>query len=55
MCNRDLFKNQTAFLVFFLLPHQIKNPVTGSEAQIKLTIKAIIFVGKPKMDPTWMS
>lgn len=39
---------------FFLyrLPHQTINPVTGNDAQIKLTMNARIFPGKPKIAPT---
>lgn len=40
---------------FFLLPHQIKNPVTGKLAAIKLAKKARILPGIPKMAPTCIS
>lgn len=45
---------QVKLLTFFFLflPYQIIKPVTGKLAQSKLTIKAIILVGKPKIDPT---
>ena len=35
--------------------YQMKKPVTGREAAIKLARKANILPGSPKMDPTWIS